>query len=83
LETGESAFTIEKNENNKVIFKVHTFSKPGNLLAKLVATFFTIPYQAFCTRRSPQNVKRQLERDTKDNTSKAELTNTAAAGWAC
>ncbi len=61
VEMGVSVFTIEKTEDAKTIFKVHTFSKPGNLLTKLVEPIFSVPYQTYCTRRGLLNVKRQLE----------------------
>jgi hypothetical protein len=61
VEMGESTFTIEKTNDDKTIFKIHTFSKPGNLLTKLVGPLFSVPYQTFCTKRGLENVKRQLE----------------------
>ena len=59
-EKGESIFTIEK-KGQGLIFKIQTFSEPGNLLTKLLKPIFTIPYQAYCTRRALENVKRQIE----------------------
>jgi len=61
VEKGISIFSIEETKEQRTIFKVHTFSKPGNLISKLVAPIFSIPYQAFCTRQGLRNVKRQLE----------------------
>ena len=61
VEKGISIFTIEQTKEQTTIFKVHTFSKPGNLFSKLVAPIFSIPYQAFCTQQGLLNVKRQLE----------------------
>ena len=61
VEMGESTFTIEKHLDNKTIFKIHTFSKPGNFLTKLVGPFFSVPYQTFCTKKGLENVKKQLE----------------------
>ncbi len=61
VEMGESTFTIEKTQGGSVIFKIHTFSKPGNVLAKLVGSIFSLPYQTFCTKQALKNVKRQLE----------------------
>ena len=60
VEKGESTFTIEKVDRG-LIFKIKTFSKPGNLLTKLVEPIFTVPYQTYCTRRALKNVKRQIE----------------------
>jgi len=61
VEMGESIFTIEKYLGDKTIFKIHTFSKPGNILTKLVGPFFSVPYQTFCTKKGLENVKKQLE----------------------
>ena len=61
VEKGISIFTIEKTAEQKTIFKVHTFSQPGNLLTKLVGPIFSVPYQTYCTRRGLVNVKQQLE----------------------
>jgi hypothetical protein len=61
VEKGLSIFTLEKTINQGTIFKVHTFSKPGNFLTKLVGPIFSVPYQTYCTRHGLLNVKRQLE----------------------
>lgn len=60
VEKGESTFTVEKGDG-KLIFKIKTFSEPGNLLTKLVGPIFTVPYQTYCTRTALENVKRQIE----------------------
>jgi hypothetical protein len=60
VEKGESTFTIDKTDGG-LIFKVKTFSEPGNLLTKFVEPIFTVPYQTYCTRTALENVKRQLE----------------------
>jgi hypothetical protein len=60
VEKGESTFTIE-NSDRGLIFKIMTFSAPGNLLTMLVGPIFTVPYQRYCTRAALENVKRQLE----------------------
>ncbi len=60
VERGESTFTIEKS-NSGLIFKITTFSEPGNLLTKLVGPIFTVPYQSYCTQTALKNVKRQIE----------------------
>jgi hypothetical protein len=59
VERGESTFTVEQNGKG-LIFKIKTFSEPGNLLSKLVGPIFTAPYQTYCTRRALQNVKKQI-----------------------
>lgn len=61
VEKGISIFTIERTADKETIFKVHTFSQPGNLLTKLVGPVFSVPYQTFCTRQGLLNVKQQLE----------------------
>ena len=58
VEKGISIFTIEKTADQKTIFKVHTFSQPGNVLTQLVGPIFSVPYQTFCTRQGLLNVKR-------------------------
>jgi hypothetical protein len=59
VERGESTFTVEQNGKG-LIFKIKTFSEPGNLLTRLVGPIFTIPYQAYCTRKALENVKKQI-----------------------
>ena len=61
VEMGISTFTIEKTDIGDTIFKINTFSKPGNVLMQLVGPFFSVPYQTFCTNQGLKNVKRQLE----------------------
>ncbi|MFK7970984.1 MAG: DUF1990 family protein [Bacteroidia bacterium] len=61
VEKGISTFTVEQFEN-KIIFKVHTFSRPGNILTALLGPIFSIPYQTFCTKAALNNVKEQLEK---------------------
>jgi hypothetical protein len=60
VEKGISTFTVEQLDN-KVVFKVQTYSTPGNVLTKLLGPIFSIPYQTFCTKTALKNVKRQLE----------------------
>ncbi len=60
VEKGISTFTIEEL-NQKIIFKIHTFSTPGNILSKLLAPIFSIPYQTYCTKQALKNVKQQIE----------------------
>lgn len=60
VEKGLSTFTVEQLDN-KIIFKVQTYSTPGNILTKILGPFFSIPYQTFCTKTALNNVKRQLE----------------------
>jgi hypothetical protein len=60
VEKGISTFTIEET-NAGLVFKIHTYSVPGNWLSRLAAPFFSIPYQRFCTKKALENVKRQVE----------------------
>lgn len=62
IEQGVSTFMIEELKEGQIIFKIHTFSRPHHILAKLVSHIFSTPYQAFCTNQALKNVKRQLER---------------------
>ena len=62
VEKGVSIFTIEQTTDKRIIFKIQTFSTPGNLLTKLVGPVLSVPYQTYCTRQALANVKRQLER---------------------
>lgn len=61
VEKGVSTFTVEQTTDKKIIFKVQTFSKPGNILTQLIGPIFSVPYQTYCTRQAINNVKRQLE----------------------
>ena len=60
VERGVSTFTLERWEDS-VIFKIQTFSTPGNLLTRLVGPIFSVPYQAYCTKAALEHVKRQVE----------------------
>jgi len=60
VEKGISTFTVERLDN-KIVFKVQTYSTLGNILTKLAGPFFAVPYQTFCTKTALKNVKRQLE----------------------
>jgi hypothetical protein len=60
VEKGVSIFTVEQL-NNKIVFKIQTYSTPGNILTKLLGPIFSVPYQTFCTKTALKNVKRQLE----------------------
>lgn len=60
VEKGISTFSVEQ-ENNKIVIKIHTFSAPGHILSRLLGPVFSLPYQAFCTRRALAHMKRQIE----------------------
>jgi hypothetical protein len=59
-ERGISTFLLEQADG-QIVFSIHTFSKPGNLLTRLVGAIFTVPYQAYCTRVAGRHVIRQLK----------------------
>jgi hypothetical protein len=60
VEKGVSTFTVEQLDN-KTVFKIQTYSTPGNILTKLLGPIFSVPYQTFCTKTALKNVKRQIE----------------------
>lgn len=60
VEQGISTFTVEQDDR-RIIFKIHTFSKPGTILTRLFGIVFSTPYQTFCTKAALNNVKRCLE----------------------
>lgn len=60
VEKGISTFIVEQLED-KLVFKVQTYSTPGNILTKLLGPIFSVPYQTFCTKTALNNVKRQIE----------------------
>jgi hypothetical protein len=60
VEKGVSTFLIEQLDN-KIVFKVQTYSTPGNILTKILGPIFSVSYQTFCTKTALNNVKRQLE----------------------
>jgi len=60
VEKGISIFTIEQL-NDERIFKIQTYSTPGNFLTRLLGPVFSVPYQTFCTRKALRHVKRQIE----------------------
>lgn len=60
VEKGISTFSLEQLDG-KTAFKIHTFSEPGNTLTRLLGPVFSLPYQAYCTRKCLKNVKMRLE----------------------
>lgn len=59
-EKGRSSFTIETGGDG-ILFKIETFSRPGNAASCLMSPFLTRPYQSYCTRRALENVRNQIE----------------------
>ena len=60
VELGISYFILEET-SGKISFKIHTFSKPGNILTQMLGPVFSIPYQSYCTKQALRNVKRTIE----------------------
>ena len=46
VENGISTFTVEEC-SGQLIFKIHTYSRPGHLLSGIFSRIFTLPYQRF------------------------------------
>lgn len=61
VEKGISTFTIEELEN-KIFFKIHTFSKPGHLISRIAGPIFSIPYQTYCTKKALKYVSKQYRK---------------------
>lgn len=59
VEKGISSFSITA-ENGTIKFSIHTYSEPGNMLTKFIGPILTLPYQAYCTRKALQQVKKQI-----------------------
>lgn len=60
VEKGVSTFTVEQLDS-KLVFKIQTYSTPGNIMTKLLGPIFSVPYQTFCTKSALENVKKQIE----------------------
>ena len=59
-ESGISEFYFEE-KGGEVIFTIHTFSQPGHWTSRIGRRLFTLPYQAWCTRRALENVQRRFQ----------------------
>jgi hypothetical protein len=62
VEKGVSTFTVEQLDN-KIVFKIQTYSTPGNILTKLLGPIFSVPYQTFCTKLALINVKNRINEE--------------------
>lgn len=62
VECGISYFLLEEIDG-KIIFKIQTFSKPGNFFTRLLGPVFSIPYQTYCTKKALKNVKNSIEKN--------------------
>ena len=61
VEKGISTFVLEESERG-LEFTIQTHSTPGTPLATLLGPVFSVPYQAYCTRRALEYVKGRIER---------------------
>lgn len=60
VEKGISAISVEQQEN-KLVCNIQTYSAPGNFWIRLLGPVFALPYQAYCTRKALDHVKKQIE----------------------
>jgi hypothetical protein len=60
VEKGISIFTVEQLFEG-IVFRIHTYSKPGNLVSALMGPIFSDKYQQSATQAALKNMKRQLE----------------------
>lgn len=65
VECGISRFILEEVEN-RIVFSIHTFSKPGSFLTRLLGPIFSLPYQTYCTNKALKQVKKMLEPNPSD-----------------
>jgi hypothetical protein len=59
VERGVSSFFLE-NSSTGLIFTIQTFSEPSNPFVKLLGPFFSLPYQAYCTKKALECVRANL-----------------------
>lgn len=65
VEKGISTFTVEQHRDG-LLFKIHTYSGPGNLLSQLLGPVFSVPYQAYCTRKALEHVRNRLNNQVEE-----------------
>ena len=63
-ESGISEFYFEKMKEG-LFFTIHTYSEPGHWTSKSVR-LFSLPYQAWCTRRALNHVKKRFLEENKE-----------------
>ncbi|QNR26009.1 DUF1990 family protein [Croceimicrobium hydrocarbonivorans] len=61
VEKGISTFTLEQTDE-KTIFKILTYSAPGNILTRALGPIFSRPYQKYSTQQALKNVKQQIKK---------------------
>ncbi len=67
-ERGISEFYFEQKKG-ELFFTIHTFSEPGHWTSRIARRFFTLPYQAWCTRRALAHVHRRFREENNDRSS--------------
>jgi uncharacterized protein (UPF0548 family) len=65
-ESGVSEFYFEER-SGQMFFTIHTFSQPGHWTSRIGRRWFTLPYQAWCTRRALNHVRRRFHDQNKQN----------------
>jgi hypothetical protein len=58
-ESGVSEFLFEERAGG-VAFTIHTFSQPGHWSSRFAQNLVTLPYQAWCTARALNSVRRRF-----------------------
>jgi hypothetical protein len=61
-ESGVSEFYFEEREGD-VFFMIHTRSQPSHWTARFASRVFTLPYQAWCTRRATAQVRTRFHQE--------------------
>ncbi|MES2702734.1 MAG: DUF1990 family protein [Bacteroidota bacterium] len=61
VEKGISTFLIERTNDQRLVFSIHTFSRPGSVLSRLLAPVFSLPYQKYCTAQALKHMKKSIE----------------------
>ncbi|MDF3056650.1 MAG: hypothetical protein K0R17_865 [Rariglobus sp.] len=61
-ESGVSEFYFEEREGD-VFFTIHTRSQPSHWTARFASCVFTLPYQAWCTRRAAAQVRTRFHQE--------------------
>ena len=67
VETGVAEFDV-KLIDGQFVFTIHTFSRPGHWLSRLVGPFFTEPYQNYVTRKAVGNMQAMFARENSEIT---------------
>lgn len=62
VESGVSEFSFEEKAG-EVYFTIHTWSLPSHWTGRLASRVFTLPYQAWCTRRALAQVRERFHHE--------------------